>query len=115
MGKILSILSLVVQLFPMIITLVKSVEEAIPGAGNGKEKLNMVRVALEAAFQSPEDLRVPLEQDPTIVLIIQESGWGSIRIESPTKSRERLLLALSVLNVVGLRTMPDIQLLQDVV
>jgi hypothetical protein len=50
MAKFFLILSLMNQGFPLIIGLIRSAEEAIPGQGAGEQKLAMVRSMLEAAF-----------------------------------------------------------------
>jgi hypothetical protein len=46
----------ILSLFPALITAVKSVEEAIPGGGNGKEKLNIILDSILAVSAAAKDL-----------------------------------------------------------
>lgn len=48
--KYLEILKLVLSLVPMLIEIIKAIEEAIPGQGKGEAKLAAVRAMLEAAY-----------------------------------------------------------------
>lgn len=59
--KYLEIVKLVLALFPVLISAIKAVEEAIPGQGNGEQKLAMVRGVLESAFKVASDVTVQFE------------------------------------------------------
>lgn len=50
MEKFLLVMRLLVQLLPVLIDIIKTVETAIPGAGKGEQKLAMVREMMEAAY-----------------------------------------------------------------
>lgn len=62
MQKLVMILTLVNQLFPLLIQTVKMVEQAFPQGGQGAAKLEMVRKALEDAFQTVTDVQVSFDQ-----------------------------------------------------
>lgn len=42
-------------IIPVLIGCLKAVEDAIPGAGKGEQKLAMIREALEAAYEAADD------------------------------------------------------------
>lgn len=48
-------IKLVASLLPTIIELIKSIEEAIPGTGNGEQKLAAVRGILETIVTTSEE------------------------------------------------------------
>lgn len=50
MVQFLAIIHLVAQLFPVIISTIKAVEDAFPQGGQGAAKLEMVRNILQSAF-----------------------------------------------------------------
>lgn len=60
--KFLTILRLIVELLPVVIEMIKKVEELIPGQGEGEKKLNMVRQMLEAVFSSSGSIGVAFEE-----------------------------------------------------
>lgn len=60
--KFLQIAKLIISMLPIIIEAVRAVEDAIPGNGKGEQKLAMVRVALEAAYEMASDLDVTFVQ-----------------------------------------------------
>ena len=69
--KFFQILGFVVQILPMMLQMIKSVEEAVPGGGNGKDKMSMVRQALEVVVQESGDLKMSFEEIwPTLEKII---------------------------------------------
>lgn len=53
--KYLQLVQLILQLFPLLIQTIKAVEDAIPGNGNGEQKLAMVRAVLESAYGAATD------------------------------------------------------------
>lgn len=59
---VILILTLVNQLFPLVIQLVKTAEQAMPQSGQGAAKLEMVRTTLEGAFKTYTDAKVTFDQ-----------------------------------------------------
>lgn len=55
-------LLMIVQLIPMLIELIKSVEAAIPGQGKGEQKLAMIRQILEVTDDAVGQLWPTLEK-----------------------------------------------------
>lgn len=51
MLKFIQLLKTLAELLPVLIMIVKAVEEAIPGRGVGEQKLAMVRGMLESAYE----------------------------------------------------------------
>lgn len=51
----MQVLLLIVQLIPALISLIKAIEEALPAAGLGAEKLAAVRKIIEAAFEGAKE------------------------------------------------------------
>jgi len=51
MGNFLVILQAFLSIVPLLIQLVKQVEDLFPESGKGKEKAEFVRLALETAFE----------------------------------------------------------------
>lgn len=63
---------LLLGLLPAIITAIKAVEEAIPGAGHGEQKLAAVRAALEAAYAGASDAAEEFEKLwPSLAAIVK--------------------------------------------
>lgn len=54
--RFLEIVRLIAGLLPTLIEIVKAVEEAIPEAGKGKDKLAMVRELLQVAYEATGDI-----------------------------------------------------------
>lgn len=52
MTKFLNILAIVSQLFPLVLSFIRNLEEAFPQSGQGGAKLEMLRKLLESAFES---------------------------------------------------------------
>lgn len=70
--KFLQIARLIVSLLPIIIDAVRSTEDAIPGKGEGEQKLTIVRTSLEAAYEMATDVDVTfMEIWPKIQKIIE--------------------------------------------
>lgn len=70
--KIMAILSL----FPVLISAIKSVEEAIPGTGLGKTKINMILDTVLAVSESAKDM-IPLLTS-TIGIIV--AGFNTAKV-----------------------------------
>lgn len=58
----LTTVTTVLQLLPAIITAIKAIEEAIPGQGQGEQKLAAMREILEAASSQASTLWPTLEK-----------------------------------------------------
>lgn len=85
MQMLIMILTIINQLFPLVIQIVKQVEESFPEGGQGAVKLQMVRSMLEGAFKSYTDAKVTFDQVwPTLKLIID----GAVALLNSTKSRK---------------------------
>lgn len=70
-------LVLIVQLLPLIITLIKTIEEAIPGAGAGEAKLTAVREILEVGNDSIGEIWPQISKIiSSLVAIFNKVGWA---------------------------------------
>lgn len=58
----MKILLLVVQLIPALISLIKAIEDALPAAGLGAEKLAAVRKIIEATYEGAAEIWPTLEK-----------------------------------------------------
>lgn len=61
MSKLIEVLQLVMSLLPAIIKAVRSIEEALPQAGLGAEKLRLVREMIEGAFATLGEVKLKFE------------------------------------------------------
>ena len=61
-GKAMKILLLIVQLIPALISLIKAIEDALPAAGLGAEKLAAVRKIIEATFEGASEIWPTIEK-----------------------------------------------------
>ena len=55
----LQILKALAVLVPLLIDVIRAVEDAIPGQGKGEAKLAMVREMIEAIYAAGSDMTVP--------------------------------------------------------
>jgi hypothetical protein len=60
--QFLNTLKIILDLIPMIINVIKAIEEAIPGHGAGEQKLAMVRGVIEAGYKAGKDAVMSFEQ-----------------------------------------------------
>jgi hypothetical protein len=60
--RFLSIARLIVSLMPILITAIKSAEEALPESGKGALKLAMVRGVLESAYSAATDTEATFDE-----------------------------------------------------
>jgi hypothetical protein len=74
MNTVLSVIKTVVSLMPVVIELIKTVEAAVPDGGVGKQKLELVKAALEKVFATATDLTATFQQ----VWPVMESIVGSL-------------------------------------
>lgn len=58
MGNVLAVMRAFFLLVPLVIDLIKGVEEVMPEAGKGKEKAEFVRIAIETAFEKVSGVTV---------------------------------------------------------
>lgn len=73
-STVISIGKAVVQLLPVIVSVVKTVEESLPVAGAGRQKLEMVRGFLENAFVTAGHFGVTFDQIwPTLQSIVNST------------------------------------------
>ena len=71
MQRFIMIMSIVAQMFGIIATTIKAVEAALPEPGQGGKKLEIVRAALESAFDKVENAGVTFNDVwPTINTVI---------------------------------------------
>jgi len=75
--KIMTILSLM----PTVIAAVKSVEEAIPGTGNGKTKLSMILDSIMAVSKEAESL-IPLVTSMIGIIVSGLNATGVFKKEA---------------------------------
>lgn len=59
--KFLVILQQIVQLLPLLVQVIKTVEDAIPGQGKGEQKLVFIRSLMEQTYTSASDAMVKFE------------------------------------------------------
>jgi hypothetical protein len=62
----IEVFKLIVSILPMLIEAIKTVEAAVPGQGNGEQKLAVVRSVLESSYEVAGNINF-------------ESVWDSIR------------------------------------
>jgi hypothetical protein len=56
------ILKLVISLFPLLIKAIQAVEEAIPDAGRGQEKLELIKGVVQTTYETSTKLSMSFEQ-----------------------------------------------------
>lgn len=62
MGQIIIIIKFVGSLIPTIISIIKAIEEALPQAGLGSEKLAIIRQIFEEAYKSVTEAMPDMEK-----------------------------------------------------
>lgn len=83
MAKLFAILTLINQIFPLLIGMIRQAEEAIPGSGAGEQKLAMVRGVLETAWGVTGQAEVSIKEVwpviqslvSGIVAALNVTGW----------------------------------------
>lgn len=69
--QFIEILKLVVSLLPILIDAINTIEQAIPGKGNGQIKLDAIKNIIENTYSASNDISIKLEKLwPTIQNII---------------------------------------------
>ena len=64
----MQVLLLIAKLIPALIALIKAIEEALPMAGMGSEKLAAVRKIIEAAFEGASEAWPIIEKVISIIV-----------------------------------------------
>lgn len=67
MSQAIAIIKLVAALIPAIIALMKAIEEALPQAGIGAEKLSIIRAAFEGLYNAAADSLPDIEKTWAVV------------------------------------------------
>lgn len=68
-------IKLIIQLLPLIIELIKAIENAIPASGKGKEKLEFSKSVLDSAIPDIESIWAALEKIITAtVAVMNKTG-----------------------------------------
>lgn len=71
MFKFLETVKLVASLYPILLQTVKALEEALPEAGNGQVKLEMLKATLQGAYENIENAKVRFDEIwPSINLVV---------------------------------------------
>lgn len=73
--KYLNIVSLVLGLLPALITAIKAIEDAIPGAGQGEQKLSAIRQIIESVDESSREIW-PMLQKVVSILVSTFNATG---------------------------------------
>jgi len=60
--KYIQLAQLILALFPLLVKTIKSIEEAIPGNGEGEAKLAMVRSVMESTYIIASDTLVSFKE-----------------------------------------------------
>lgn len=74
MQMLIMVLTVINQLFPLVIQIVRQVEGEFPDGGKGALKLKAVRDTLEAAFKDYSDAKVTFDQLwPTLKVMVDSA------------------------------------------
>lgn len=72
--KALQIFLLVIEAFPAVLSMVRAAEQQIPGAGKGKQKLDLVLTWLEESYTLIKDIAVPFDEvKPRFIAMIDKA------------------------------------------
>jgi hypothetical protein len=63
-------LTIILKLFPVILAAVKAVEEAIPLAGQGRKKLDLVLDILKQAYDASTELSASFSWDALVAVVV---------------------------------------------
>lgn len=71
MTKFLELVKLIAALYPILMQTIKSLEEAMPDAGQGAQKLEILKGTLAAAYTKLDDAKMKFEEVwPTIQMVV---------------------------------------------
>ena len=65
---------IVLKLFPLILSIVRAVEDAIPLAGQGKKKLDLVLDILKTAYEGSSSLAAEFSWDKLVAIVVPMVG-----------------------------------------
>jgi hypothetical protein len=60
----------ILKLFPLVLSAVKAVEEAIPLPGQGKKKLDLILDVLKSAYDGSTDLAKQFSWDKLVAIVV---------------------------------------------
>ena len=63
-------LLLILKIFPLVLDAVKAVEQAIPMAGQGKKKLDLVLDVIKSGFDASPDLASGISWDKLVTMVV---------------------------------------------
>jgi len=65
---------IILKLFPLILSIVRSVEDAIPLPGQGKQKLDLVLDILKTAYEGSNSLAADFSWDKLVAIVVPMVG-----------------------------------------
>ena len=65
---------IILKLFPLILSIVRSVEDAIPLPGEGKQKLDLVLDILKTAYEGSNSLAAEFSWDKLVAIVVPMVG-----------------------------------------
>lgn len=65
---------IILKIFPLVLTVVKAVEEAFPLPGQGKKKLDMVLDTLKTAYESGNSLSKSFSWEKLVAIVVPMVG-----------------------------------------
>jgi len=65
---------IILKLFPLILSIVRSVEDAIPLPGQGKQKLDLVLDILKTAYEGSSSLAADFSWDKLVAIVVPMVG-----------------------------------------
>jgi len=65
---------IILKLFPLILSIVRSVEDAIPLPGQGKQKLDLVLDILKTAYEGSSSLAAGFTWDKLVAIVVPMVG-----------------------------------------
>ena len=65
---------IILRLFPLILSIVRSVEDAIPLPGQGKQKLDLVLDILKTAYEGSSSLAADFSWDKLVAIVVPMVG-----------------------------------------
>lgn len=80
MAKLFAILTLINQIFPVLIGIIRQVEEAIPGSGAGEQKLAMVRGILETAWGTTSQAEVGIKEAWPVIQALVAGAVSALNV-----------------------------------
>ncbi|MBZ5618940.1 MAG: hypothetical protein LAQ69_09485 [Acidobacteriia bacterium] len=66
----MNILLIILKLFPLLLSAIKAVEEAIPLPGQGKQKLDLVLGVIKSAYDAGTDLSASFSWEKLLTVVV---------------------------------------------